>query len=335
MDLDKTALKIAPVACEGILLAIGMSGMVILGVALGYPSMSPFGAFGALMGMHITPRHGVAARLVGAAVGCLFVLLAASLSIAISGIPLLALLALFIFSWLAALPKKDLLYISFVAKFAATAVLLSFFDFTPSFAMGVYFCGGIILGTFLSLAAMAFEPENEQRPIDQFRALLHGDINNLYFSLITPVTVVIASLIAEFFSYSNPAWVGLTVIFVADSDHSVESRRIWDRVIGTVVGTIVSYFILSHIHMPLRLALIVGAFAFFIPFVAKHYSLFSFLITCVVLVLINVAMLKEGGDMGLLLWRCIDTAFGCACVLISNLILRYIHWRKTRLPLKK
>lgn len=328
MNLDALVAKTAPTACNGILLALGMSGAVIFGVAIDAPNLSPFAAFGAMIAMQITPRHGVKAKIIGALAGCVFLLLAASLSIAISGIHLLALLLLFILSWLAALPKKELKYIGFVTKCAATAVLLSYFDFTPSPVMAIYFCSGIIFGIFLSLAAMAFEAENEKRPIDQLRALLHGDINNFYFSLITPVTVVAASLIAEVFSYSNPAWVGLTVIYVADADHHLELRRIIDRVAGTIAGALISYLIVDFIHSPLPLALIVGAFAFFMPFAVKHYSLFSFLITCVVLVLINVVMLGHGGDMNLLLWRGVDTVFGCACVLISNLLLRYIYWRK-------
>lgn len=328
MNVDGFVAKNAPIACKGILLAIGMSGAVIFGVAIDSPTMSPFAAFGAMIAMHITPRHGVNAKIIGALAGCLFLLLAGSLSVAISGFPVLALILLFILSWLAALPKKNLMYIGFVTKCAATAVLLSYFDFSLSLPMALYFCSGIALGLFLSLAAMAFEKEDEERPIDQLRALLHGDINNLSFSLITPVTVIVSSLIAEMFSYANPAWVGLTVIFVSNSNHRLELRRVLDRVLGTAVGTFVAYLILSYFHLPLRLALIVGLFAFFMPFAAKHYSLFSFLITCVVLVLINIAMFREGGAMGLLLWRCIDTIFGCACVLASDLILRHIYWRK-------
>lgn len=334
MNLDAFVTKNAPIACKGIFLAIGMSGAVIFGEAINLPTMSPFAAFGAMTAMQISPRHGVRARLIGALAGCLFLLLAASLSLVIAGIPLLALVLLFVLSWLAALPKKDLKYIGFVAKCGAVAVLLSYFDFTPTAITAIYFCSGFIFGLFLSLAAMAFEPENEKGPIEQFRAFLRGDMNQLYYSLIIPVTVVISSLIADIFSYSNPAWVGLTVIFVADSDHRVELKRLLERVIGTVAAAFVSYLILSYIHMPLRLALIVGAFAFFMPFFIKRYALFSFLITCVVLILIDIVMLGHGGDMRLLLWRCVDTVFGCACVLVPNLI-QYIYWRKKHADQKK
>lgn len=335
MDIDAFVAKNARTACNGILLAVGMSGAVIFGVAIDSPAMSPFAAFGCMIAMHITPRHGVKAKIIGALAGCLFLLLAASLSVAVAGLPLLALALLFGISWLAALPKKDLAYVGFVAKCAATAVLLSYFDFTPNAAMGLYFCGGILFGILLSLAAMAFEQENEQRPLDQLRAMLHGDINNPWFSLLTPVTVVISSLIAKSFSYANPAWVGLTVIFVASSEDMLGIKRLSARIIGTIAGTLISYLILSHFQQPLRLALMVAVVAFFMPFTLSRYSLFSLIITCIVLLLINVAMIGRGGDMDLLLWRCIDTIFGCLCVLVSNLLLKYFYWRQKHAATKR
>lgn len=330
MNLDAIAAKNAPIACKGILLAVGMCGSVIFGVAIGYPAMSPFAAFGAMVAMHITPRHGVIAKVGGALSGCLFLVLAASLSEAIGPYPLLALLFLFGLSWLAALPKSDLAYLGYVAKCAAIAFLLSFFDFKPSLAMGLYFCGGILLGLLLSLAEMAFEQEDEQRPLEQLRALLHGDINDPWLSLVIPFTVVLSSLIAKNFSYANPAWVGLTVIFVANAGDSLELKRILARVGGTIAGTFAAYLILRSTHQPLQLALVVGLLAFFMPFSIKHYSVFSLLITCIVLVLIDIVMLNYGGDMRLLFWRCIDTVFGCVCVFIANLVLKYLYWRKKR-----
>lgn len=330
MNLDSFVKQNAPTACEGLLLAIGMCGAVIFGVAIDSPGISPFGAFGSMFALQIAPRHGAKAKIFGALAGCLFLLLAASLSMFISGYPLLALILLFLLSWLAALPKSDISYIGFVVKYAAIAVLLNYFDFTLSLPIGLYFFSGLLLGLFLSLAATAFEVEDEAAPLDQLRKLLHGDINSLGFSLVVPVTVVVSSLIAEMFSYANPAWVGLTVIFVANSNRNLELKRAWERTLGTIAGTVAAYLILSHITLPLRLALIAGVLAFFMPFVLKRYGIFSALITCIVLILINIAMFKEGGDMSLLLWRSIDTIFGCACVLVSNLIMRYWYHHKTR-----
>lgn len=330
MSLDTLAAKYAPTACRGILLSVGMSGSVIFGVAINLPALSPFAAFGAMVALRITPRHGASARIIGALAGCLFLLLAASLSEAVGGYPLIALLLLFVLSWLAALPKKDLSYLCFVTRCAALAVLLGYFDFKPSLGMGLYFCSGILLGILLSLANMAFEHENQESPLDELRAMLHGDINNPYLSLFIPATVVVSSLIAKIFSYSNPAWVGLTVIFIANSENTLELKQLTQRIVGTIAGTFLSYLILNCIHQPLQLALVAGTLSFVLPFAGRHYSLFCLLITCIVLVLIDIAMLSHGGDMRLLLWRCVDTIFGCLCVLAANILLKYVYWRKKR-----
>lgn len=200
--------------------------------------------------------------------------------------------------------------------------MLSYFDFKPSLAMGLYFCGGILLGILLSLTNTAFEKENQQSPLDELRLLLHGGINNPWRSLIIPVTVVASSLLAKMFSYSNPAWVGLTVIFVATLDNTLGVKRLLQRIFGTISGAFISYLVLSHIHLTLQLALVVGLLAFFMPFAIKHYGLFSLLITCMVLILIDISMLAHGGDMRLLLWRFIDTVVGCIWVLVANIILK-------------
>lgn len=325
MNFDALVARNAPTACKGILNAVGMCGSVIVGVAIGLPALSPFAAFGAMLAMHITPRHGATARIVGAAVGCVFLLLAASLSQALAAYPLLALAFLFGLSWLGALPRQQLAYLGFVGKFAAVAVLLGYFDFTPSLLMGLYFCGGILLGLLLSLANMAFEQEDQQGPLEQLRALLHGGTNNPWFSLLVPLTVVASSLLARALSFTDPAWVGLTVIFVATADISHEYARLLNRIIGTIAGAFISYAILSHVHEPLRLALVVGLLAFFIPFVLKRYWLFCLLMTCIVLMLLDIAMFSQGGDMGLLFWRCVDTVCGCLCVLLANAGLLLLH----------
>ncbi len=328
MDFNAAAARNAPTACEGILTAVGMSGSVILGVAIDQPALSPFAAFGAMIAMRISPRHGAKARIIGAVAGCLFLLLAASLSQLIAGYQLLALLLLFVLSWLAALPRKDLAYLGFVTRCATVAVLLSYFDFTPSLAMAFYFSGGILLGIFLSIANMAFEKEDQQSPLDQLRALLHGDINNPWLSLVIPITVVISSMLARIYSYTNPAWVGLTVIFVASSSTTSEWKRLVARIAGTMAGVFLSYSILYFVHPPLQLALIVGCLAFFLPFSGNYYSVFSLLLTCIVLILIDISMLAQGGDMRLLFWRGMDTILGCLCVMVAHLALRSICWLK-------
>lgn len=325
MKFDSFVAQKAPVACEGILHAVGMSGAVIFGVAVGYAGISPFAAFGAMIAMRITPRHGASARIIGALAGCLFLLAAAALSEGMARYPLLALLFIFILSWLAALPNKSLSYLGFVAKCAVVAGLLSYFDFEPSLAMGVSFCSGILWGILLSLANTAFEHEDQQTALEEARALLHGGMNNPYLCLIIPVTVVASSMIAKVFSYSNPAWVGLTVVFLANSENTFELGLISKRIIGTMAGAFISYALLYHIHSPLQLALVVGLLAFLMPFSVRRYGLFSMLITAMVLILIDIAMLGHGGDIRLIFWRCLDTVFGCICILAAHLALKVIY----------
>ncbi len=328
MNADGLVKKNAPTACKGILLAVGMSAPLIFGIATGLSALAPFASFGAMVSIQITPRHGVRARIAGVLTGCLLIMLAASISEILTRNVLLALMFLFLLSWLSALPKEELAYLSFVIKCTTVAVLISFFDLSPSLPMGIYFLCGAIWGIFLSMANMAFESENQESPIKQLRELLHGATNNRYYCIAVPVTVIGSTLIASIFNFRDPAWVGLTVIFVARAETSEELKRIFERAGGTLAGTIIAFVVVSQISQPLQLALIVAFFAFFVPFFLNHYALFSMTATCLILLFIDIIMSSQGGDISILYWRFFDTAFGCVCVLASNTILKMIYRRK-------
>ena len=69
--------------------------------------------------------------------------------------------------------------------------------------------------------------------------------------------------------------------------------------------------------------------ALFIPYAqAGHYMLFSLIITFIVLLLVDMAMLGTGGDISLLGWRLIDTILACGGVLVANLTIRLIALAK-------
>ena len=179
-------------------------------------------------------------------------------------------------------------------------------------------------------AALAFEEinlvENQLRQLSRELESREDYESDAYGELIQRL-----SDLNDRLDYLGPAWVGLTVLFVMHSDGATELRRIRDRALGTVVGVIAAAPLVFYISSPLPLAACVFCAALFIPYAQRgHYMLFSFIITLIVLLLIDMATLRMGGDISLLRWRLLDTILACGGVLISNLILRLIASRLNR-----
>lgn len=313
---------------NGILSAVALTAPVLTGIALGAWSLVSLASFGAMFALFVAPRHEAAVRIAGIGIAGVLVVLSAGLGLGLRGQHVAALVLLFLFSWLAALPRPEQAYLGLMVKYMASAMLLTDFGFSPSLPMAGAFLSGLALGTVLSLAGMPFEARGEITPWQEFQALVHGATNSRLFGMAVPVTVLGATLIARSFHFSDPAWVGLTVLYVMHSDGATELFRIWARALGTLAGVLVSALILYATHNPLHIAAAIALAAFGMSLTRSRYLVFSFCVTCVVLLLIDISMFRAGGDFSLLRWRFIDTIVAGACVLVSNLTLRLIRkWR--------
>ncbi len=317
---------------HGVLFATGLTLPVLVGAALQVYEQVSTAALGAMFALLVSPRHRARVRIAGIAVAGLLVVASAGLGAFLEArhAPMLPMLLLL--SWAAALPRPDQAYLGLVVKYTASAMLLITFGFSPSPAMAGAFFAGLGLGIGLSLIGMRFEETGNVTPLQELHAFLDGARNSALFGLAVPVTVLLSTLAARRLQFADPAWVGLTVLYVMHSDGATELFRIWARALGTLLGVLVSAAVLYTVTDPWHIAAFLAAAAFSIPFAQGHYIPFSFCITCVVLLLIDVAMYRHGGDFFLLRWRLIDTVFAGVCVLLSNMTLRLIRRMRERAP---
>lgn len=317
---------------RGILYTLGMTLPICLGLALNMPQMAVLGALGALFALFIAPRYRPLPRIACIGVGGVLVCLAATVGVFTQGNDNLALIPLALFSWLASLPRPEQAYLGLVFKNMAAAALLSHFGLVTSPVAGVIFLGGLGLGAVLSVLGIRFGSGQGSgaSPFEEFKDFKSGAVNSYLHGLAVPITVLLGTLAARGLDFSRPGWVGLTVLFVMHSDGATELRRIRDRALGTIAGVAATAAIIFSTDDPVIIALCVGLAALAIPYAqAGHYMLFSFVITFAVLLIINIAMLNQGGDMSLLRWRLLDTLLGCGGVLISNLTLRRLGHKRT------
>ncbi|MDD4700879.1 MAG: FUSC family protein [Desulfovibrio sp.] len=317
---------------RGVLYMLGMCIPITISQIWNKPDVALLGALGALFALFIAPRYTPLPRVLCIGTGGLLVCLAASVGVLTQGNNDLALIPLVLFSWLAALPRPEQAYLSLVFKNMGAAALLTHFGMVSSLISAELFMAGLAFGALLSVLGIQFGSGQGvgASPFEEFAAFKSGTTNDRLFGMAVPLTVLICTLAARGLAFSHPAWVGLTVLFVMHSNGATELRRIRDRALGTVLGVIAMGPVIFSITNPLPLAIFIGLAALFIPYAqAGHYMLFSFVITVIVLLLIDLAMLNAGGDISLLRWRLLDTLLACGGVLISNLILRLIERKQT------
>lgn len=313
---------------RGVLFSLALVIPIVLGFLFqAFPLVST-GALGGMFALLLDPKRGPVIRVIAIGAGGAVVVAAAALGVLVHGHSWLSLALLFLLSWLAAQPKPQYAYLGLLIKYATVAVLLASFGLHASSSLALAFFGGIALGICLSLIGMAYEEKDGggSKPLEEFRAVLHGDTNDRLFGLAVPITVLVSILAARYLDFSNPAWVGLTVLFVMHTDGATELHHIRDRVLGTFLGVLASSALLYSTNSLLVITLGVAASAFVIPLAGKtHYMVFSFAVTCAVLLLIDISMFLEGGDFALLRWRLIDTVTACFWVLASGLVVHLIQ----------
>ena len=316
---------------RGVLYLLAMCIPIAVSLAWNKPDITLLGGMGALFALFIAPRYTPLPRVLCIGAGGLLVCLAATVGFFTQGNNNLALIPLVLFSWLAALPRPDQAYLSLVVKNMAAAALLTHFGLTGSLSAAGFYMSGIALGATLSVLGIPFGSGQGHgaSPFEEFKAFTSGAVNDRLFGVAVPLTVLLCTLAARQMNFSHPAWVGLTVLFVMHSDGATELHRIRDRALGTVLGVIAAAPVVFNLQAPLQLAGCIALAALFIPYAqAGRYMLFSLIITFIVLLLVDMAMLGTGGDISLLGWRLIDTILACGGVLVANLTLRLIALAK-------
>jgi len=106
-------------------------------------------------------------------------------------------------------------------------------------------------------------------------------------------------------------------------------QLVLQRAFGTAIGVGVALLIVSLSHNAWHLTFAAIALAFLIApgMIWQRWSGFA-AITAMALVLLDMALLSEGGDRPLLSERIWDTALGCAVALVTTWVIFPSRWRR-------
>ncbi|HEY3919826.1 MAG TPA: FUSC family protein [Stellaceae bacterium] len=134
--------------------------------------------------------------------------------------------------------------------------------------------------------------------------------------------------IAEHFGASHAAWVTITTLAVMRPNDSESVQLVLQRAFGTLIGVGIALGIVSLSHDAWHLTAVAILLAFLISpgMIWQRWSGFA-AITAMALVLLDMALLSQGGDRPLLSERIYDTALGCALALVSTWAIFPSRWR--------
>ncbi len=135
--------------------------------------------------------------------------------------------------------------------------------------------------------------------------------------------------LAEHLGSSHAAWATITSLAVMRPNEAESVTLVIERGIGTFGGVVIAWGILALTSNAWLLGILVAAFAFAIaPAAAWHRWARFTAITVTVLVLLDLALLNQGGDRPLLAERLYDTTMGCAIALAATWLIFPRRWRR-------
>ncbi|WP_333131175.1 FUSC family protein [Microcoleus sp. Pol11C3] len=119
----------------------------------------------------------------------------------------------------------------------------------------------------------------------------------------------------------RPFWVAATTLLVMKPDSRATVQRTSQRIVGTLIGVLLVEAMITSTNSPNLLIAYILLAAPLIPIgLAKNYTLCCAAVTVLVMVMIDLLMLNQGGDRALLPVRFYATLVGCVLTALGTAI---------------
>lgn len=161
-----------------------------------------------------------------------------------------------------------------------------------AFWYGVSFFGGgtAIILLFYWINRILKTPDVTDEHIHFSKKLVFQDWQkNIRFAFLLTSAVLIANIISYAFNLLQGYWIPMTAMLLLKSDYEFSKKRIKHRFIGTLLGSIAAFFIISMVENKIVLALLMLPIFFCIVIaLAKHYGAYTFFLTVMITILFNL-----------------------------------------------
>ncbi|HEY2065964.1 MAG TPA: FUSC family protein [Gemmatimonadaceae bacterium] len=177
-------------------------------------------------------------------------------------------------------------------------------------------------------APLIEDVDESESPLATLRTVLSRDSLLLRHALRVAVTVTVAVALTELFHLKRGYWMTITVIVIMQPYASLTSQRALQRVIGTVVGALITAALGALFHDPRAILLLSFVFAALcVATLPVNYAAYSVFLTPTFVLLAEAS----AGDWHLAGTRVLNTLLGGALALIGSRFL-WPSPERSRLP---
>jgi uncharacterized membrane protein (TIGR01666 family) len=165
--------------------------------------------------------------------------------------------------------------------------------------------------------------------MQRVKELLHWENSRLRHAIRLAFCLLLGFVISEIFSIAKGEWIILTSLFVCQPTYSDTRQRLYQRILGTILGVIGGLIIIQILPTITGqlLLLLLSSYMFFV-WQYRNYSVSMVFVTIFVVCAFN---LLAGKGIAVMLPRLLDTLIGSVLAIISVRIL-WPDWQYKRLP---
>jgi uncharacterized membrane protein YccC len=298
----------------------------IIGVAAGRPLAGVVAAVGALFPMLADIGANLRQRLTLMLATSLFMTAGLVVSSVTAGdfwsSLLLITAAAFTAAWVSDLHR----ILELMSRFGAVSLVIGAGAGVHNAIAAASFLAGGVFACLVVLVGHSIRRAEDLEPLPTWsegvRLLLSGQsVAGLRFTLCYTAVAVIAVTATQALGVHRGFWVTITALLVMRPDGPKSVELILQRLVGTAGGIAIAAVVVMFGHNAIVLIGWSLLFAFFAPVgLKRNYALGVGLITAMVMVLLDLALLHQGGDRPLLWVRLVDTGLGCILALCGTVV---------------
>jgi uncharacterized membrane protein YccC len=177
-------------------------------------------------------------------------------------------------------------------------------------------------------AAVIAEPDEPDSPLATLRAVLSWDSLIFRYALRVAVVTTLAVALGEVLGLKHGYWMTITAIVILQPYTGVTAQRALQRVVGTVLGGLITAALGALFHDPRAILVLTFVFAATcVALLPVNYAAFSVFLTPTFVLLAEAST----GDWHLASTRVVNTLLGGALALAGSRLL-WPSPEKTRLP---
>jgi hypothetical protein len=299
---------------RALLFGFGAGVPVLAALLFGEPRAALFAGMGAVLALQADPRRSIPIRIAAVVAALILIVGSGTLGVMLKDDKVAMTMAVIGISFLAGLPKPFFPYLTLVGKVCAAIVIVTSAGIAATGeAAAVFIAGGVFALLLAVLKSLWYHRDAPGlTPYAEMQALMAGERNPLFYAFTMATAVLLAMLLADALHAKLPGWVGLTVLFVMHPDDAVALKLMAQRLGGTLAGIALAGLVVHVVQDQWILAGLAIVMAALLPkATAMNYFWMSATFTALVMLLLDLALLKSGGDAPLLLWRLYDTMLGC------------------------